>query len=152
MARRILLNPFPNLLLILAWWAGPAWAQEAPVPPGLPGDGMGLPIAKMLMALALVLALVMGLYLLARRFLPGNAGAGPAGGMRLLGRLPLGPRKWLALVEVGGKAHLLGVADQSINLLATLDDPDQVERLAQARPSFSGLLKRAQGERKETQP
>jgi flagellar protein FliO/FliZ len=69
-----------------------------------------------------------------------------------LGRLPLGPRKWLALVEVGGKVLLLGVADQAIALLTTLDDPKQVERLARDKPSFAGLLKRVRGEREEAQP
>lgn len=137
--------------MALTLWAAPAFPNEA-APPDLGGEGLGAAFGQMLMALGLVLALVVGLYVLAKRFLPAGAGAGAVGGLRLMGRLPLGPRKWLALVQAGDKALLLGVSDQSINLLTTLDDPALVGQAAKAGPAFARLLKRAQTKPEEPQP
>jgi flagellar protein FliO/FliZ len=136
--------------LLAGWLPAAAWpalalAEEtaaAAVP--LPGEDFGAALAKMLLALALVLALLGGLWWLARRFLPAQAG-GPSGGMRVLGRLPLGPRKGLILVEVAGRVLVLGMSEQGLNLLTTLDDPEEVAGLSAAgRGGFGRALKKAQ--------
>ncbi len=136
-----------SLMLILAaglvLWAWPTLAAEAEAPSAL-GEGLGPAIVKMLAALSLVLGLVLGLYWLARRFLPGPAASGPSAGLRMVGRLNLAPRKWVTLVEVGGKVLVLGVAEQSISLLASLEANEPASPAARPRPGFAGLLKKAQ--------
>lgn len=126
-------------------------AEGGPAPPELQ-SGVYL-AAKAVAALAVVLGLLLVLYWVLRRFAPGQA-AGGAGPLKLLGRMPLGARKWLALVEVGGKVLLLGVADHNINLLATIDDQEQVSRISAARPvSFSSLFRgRGEGPGPEKDP
>lgn len=128
--------------------AGLAWAQEglekagAPASPAWETD-LTLPVVKMIMALGLVLALLLGLYALMRRWLPGQAGAAGEGGLRLLARLPLGPKQGVAVVEVAGRVLVLGYGEQTIHLLSVIDDPAQIERLARGRGGFGRLLKKA---------
>jgi len=131
--------------LLLAW---PALAQEPAAPP--PELDLGWALAKTVGGLGLVLALMWGLLWLMRRFAP-NAGGGGAG-FRLVGRLSLGPRKWLGLVELGGRLLVLGVSDQGVSLLETIDDPEEVARLTQNRQSFTAALQKARGGRAEDKP
>ena len=65
--------------------------------------------------------------------------------IRLLTQHHLGPKKSLAIIQVAGESILIGVTDQSINLIKTLsllDDevPDETPR------SFSGELERVEAE------
>ncbi|MCB2184858.1 MAG: flagellar biosynthetic protein FliO [Deltaproteobacteria bacterium] len=126
-----------------AWWA---LAQEAPPPSPLTGGDLTAMMVKMVAALALVLGLMLGLYWVLRRFVPGGGGGGSlaAGGLRQVGRLALGPKKSLVLVEMGSRILVLGVGEQEINLLYSVDDPEEVARLAAPRPGFSRFLKRAE--------
>lgn len=131
---------------LLAGLLGPALARaagEAGSAP-LPETGLGGALMTMLAGLALVLGLMFGLYWLVRRFLP-SVGGGAGGGMRLVGRLPLGPRKFVALVEVAGRVLVVGVSDRGVNLLTTIDDPSEVtaQRPAGEAQTFAGLFKRA---------
>ncbi|MCA1905415.1 MAG: flagellar biosynthetic protein FliO [Desulfarculus sp.] len=111
--------------------------------PELPEMGYTASLIQMLAALALVLALVLALYWLARRFLPGQAARGSTGGFKILGRLVLGPRKGLVLVQVGARVLVLGVSEQGINALANIEDPQEVDRLAGGGVDFARSLKRA---------
>lgn len=134
-------------------WAGMALAQETAAAPALAEGGFTAAIVKMLAALALVLAVLVGLYWLIRRFLPGQApGLAGGGGLRLIGRLPLGPKRGLALVEVAGRVLVLGLGEQNISLLASIDDPDQVAQLKAGRPGFGQALKKAVGQAPEEKP
>ncbi|MBI4797698.1 MAG: flagellar biosynthetic protein FliO [Desulfarculus sp.] len=132
-------------------WAGLACAQETAAPALPQGDLTGA-IVKMLAALALVLAVLVGLYWLIRRFLPGQMPGAAAGGLRLIGRLPLGPKKGVALVEVAGRVLVLGLAEQNVNLLATIDDLEQVRGLGAGRGSFGQALKKAAAGVQEEKP
>lgn len=122
--------------------------SAAQAPPGAPEMGFTASLVQMLAALALVLALVLVLYWLARRFLPGQAARGPAGGLKVLGRLALGPRKGLVLVQVGARVLVLGVSEQGVNSLANIDDPQEVARLA-GGGDFAKSLKQASQDREE---
>ncbi|MFH1060201.1 MAG: flagellar biosynthetic protein FliO [Pseudomonadota bacterium] len=122
-------------------WPALAAEAEAAAPAGPPD--LTSSISQMLLALGLVLALVLALYWLARRFLPGAAGLGQAAGLRVLGRLSLGPKKGLALVEVGRRVLVLGLAEQGLSLLATIDDPEEIAALGAAKPGFGQVLRRA---------
>jgi flagellar protein FliO/FliZ len=132
-------------------WAGLALAQEV-APPTLAESGLTAAIVKMLAALALVLAVLVGLYWFVRRFLPGQTPGTAGGGLRLVGRLPLGPKRGLALVEVAGRVLVVGLSEQNISLLATIDDPDQVRQLISSRPGFGLALKKAVSGQQEEKP
>lgn len=117
-----------------------ARAQQAAAP--LPGDDLTTALVKTVAGLALVLAVMLGLYWLLRRLGPGITGGAVGGGtLRLVGRLGLGQRKYLALVAVADRILVLGVGPDGIRLLTTLDDPDQVAALTAApTPSFASIL------------
>ncbi len=121
-------------------WPGLARAQEQVA--GLAPEGdFSTAMLKMLAGLALVLGIMVGAYWLVRRLAPKAAALG-GGRMRLLARLGLGPRKFLAMVKVADRVLVLGVTTDSIRLLCELDQPlpdrDQPEG-----GGFSRALKRA---------
>ena len=75
---------------------------------------------SMLLSLLVVVALILGLAWLARRF---NL-AKPAGGaMKVVAMLPLGGKERVVIVEVQGKQYMLGVTSSQVRLLETLSDP-----------------------------
>lgn len=134
--------------LTALWPAGLAWAQEQ-APSALPESGFGAALFQMVAGLAAVLGLMIGLYWLLRRFTPGRTASG-GGGLRLLGRLALGPRKFVGLVQVAGRVLVLGVSDRNISLLCSIEDPEQVRSLSQGGlMSFGRAFKRAAEEEGE---
>lgn len=134
--------------LAAAWgpwlFAAAARAQEE-APPALEGGGFTLALVKMVGGLAAVLGLMAILYWLLRRFAPGQIMAGRAGKLKLLGRLGLGPKKGVALVQVAGSVLVLGVGEDGVRLLDKITDPDQVAQLADGGQGFAGALSRASG-------
>ncbi|MAR90583.1 MAG: flagellar biosynthetic protein FliO [Pseudomonadales bacterium] len=79
------------------------------------GRGGGSDVLTMLLGLTAVLALVLGLAWLSRRFNIGHASGGQS--MVVRSALSLGPKEKLLLVEVQGEQLLLGVTPQSVNLI-----------------------------------
>lgn len=49
--------------------------------------------------------------------------------IRVLSTGFLGPKKSIAMVEVAGRVLILGVANEQITLLSSLEDEDEVARL-----------------------
>ncbi|MGP7960211.1 flagellar biosynthetic protein FliO [Sanguibacter sp. A247] len=118
----------------LLWWAGRRVAGRAPSGAGLAGSGLGGPAASAARAPR------RGLGLRTNR---AGAGAGsglrevwgafaarlgerrpaPERALRVVERATLTPRASLALVEVGGRRLLLGVAEQGISVLDTSQAP-----------------------------
>ena len=135
-----------GLVLALEFGAALAARAQEPAAP-LPETDFTMALFKMLGGLALVLAILVGGYWLSRRFLP-QAGMMGGGRMRLLGRLPLGPRKFVALVAVSRRVLVLGVSQDQINLLANLDDPQEVAQLCAEGGPFWDKLKKASEEEK----
>ena len=77
---------------------------------------------KVFWALCLVLALILILFAMFRkRFSLINPRAEKA--IRVLEIQPLAPRKSVCLIEVRGREFLVGVANESITLLADLQEP-----------------------------
>ena len=81
-------------------------------------------IFKSMGSLAIVLGLILMLAWAGRKFLPsslmGNRGDGTD--LRLIQSLPLGPRRFVSLIEADGKRFLVGVTEQNINLLKAMDE------------------------------
>lgn len=85
---------------------------------GLAPMGYGWALLRLLLALGVVCLLAFVTLKLLQRRLRG----GPTPGLlRVLDRLPLGPRQQLWLVEVGGRVFLLGASDGGIARLAELE-------------------------------
>ncbi|GIX37340.1 MAG: hypothetical protein KatS3mg127_0579 [Silanimonas sp.] len=107
-----------DALLLAAASAAPAAARAVQVGQGVPqGAGLG----GTLLALGLVVGLILLLAWALRR-LPGG-GLRPLPGLRVVASLAIGPRERVVLVDCGGQQLLLGVTQQTVNLLHTLPEP-----------------------------
>lgn len=77
----------------------------------------------MLGSLFLVVGLILLLAWLVQKYLPKRLGAlGESKQLKLIQSLPLGPRRYVSLVEADGRRFLLGVTDTQINLIKALDE------------------------------
>lgn len=74
---------------------------------------------QMLVSLALVVALIGGLFVLLRRF---QVRGGSAGGIRTLAALSVGTRERVVLLEVAGRQLLVGVAPGRVQALLVLGE------------------------------
>lgn len=99
-------------------------------------------IATVLIALAVVVAAIYLLLRLLRRFFPALVPAsGPTAPIKPLARFHLAPRQALHLVRCGSRLLLLGATAASINHIATIDDPEEIDRIMTAiRRGESPLL------------
>ncbi|MFZ5426268.1 MAG: flagellar biosynthetic protein FliO [Thermodesulfobacteriota bacterium] len=98
------------------------------VPPP-PQVGMGGAAIQMAVALLLILAVILLAFWMLRRFGP-KFGLGPSSkplGLRVEGHLTLGPRKNIMVVRFLNRLLVLGVTDQSINLLTEVDASDETK-------------------------
>ena len=120
-------------------WAAPAEGdiehRTLPQPGG--GDGrsvdFGWELARMLIALAVVVAAVYLLLRLLRRFFPALApAAGTAAPIKSLARFHLAPRQALHVVRCGKRLLVLGATTTSINHIVTIDNPEEIDQILQA--------------------
>ncbi len=134
---------------------GPLSAQQQPAPAAVDttplaeagrGDG-GAPAGVVstgdFVRMVVVLAAVLGaIYLLFRFIRRGAAGRlGNSELIAVLGSRSLGGNRSLHLIRAGRGFYLVGAADQAVNLVAEITDPDSVELLA-AQPAGSGTVPR----------
>lgn len=124
-------------------------------------DGSWVGTALQLFVILFMFLAVLGLAYVATRFV--GARMGPLGRgrvIRLVDFLALSRDRSLVLVEMGGKLLLLGSSEDSISLLATIDDPAEVSRITsdggggggpvRAWPdSFRNILERLTGRTQE---
>ena len=109
-----------------------------------PGAGLGGAALQMAGALLLILGVILLAFWMLKRFGP-RLGLGPranAHGLRFEGQLALGPKKSIMVVRFLNKLLVLGVTDQSINLLTEVDhahEPQEFESaLDEARTGRAG--------------
>lgn len=123
-----------SLLLVL-----PTLAHAAEDAPALASS-----VGKMLIGLALVLALLFGALLLIKKL---SLPRGPAASsLRVIGAAALGPRERVVMVAAGDKVLVLGVAPGRVNALHTFeaaDFPDEPARTddRQSEGAFAGKLR-----------
>ena len=84
---------------------------------------------KMAVALVVVLAMVWGLYRVAKKVMPAARGAGEGALMRIMENQYLGIKKNILMVRVPGAVLVLGVTADHIQLLTRLDDPEIVKQI-----------------------
>jgi flagellar protein FliO/FliZ len=102
---------------------------------------------KMLLSLGIVLALVWGLYRLARHNLPGIQAGSRGKLIQVLASHYLGVKKSIAVVQVPGAILVLGIGTEQVNLLSRIDDPAAVaefqrNEVKDNKPSFRNQLQR----------
>ncbi|NIA07728.1 MAG: hypothetical protein GWP14_08890 [Actinobacteria bacterium] len=110
--------------------------EQRPLPQIRDGNGptgsLGW-IVTVLIALAVVVAAMWLLLRLLRRFFPALVPAGgQAAPIRSLARFHLAPRQALHLVRCGRRLLLLGATSTSINHVATIEDPQEIDRILQS--------------------
>ena len=105
---------------------------------------MGRYLVETIILLVVMCALAIVVLFIARR-----AGLGAARGpIRLVGQLPLDPRRSVYLVQVASKVMVVGVAEGGMTKLGELDDSD-LPPLPPARvASFRDVLARVLGSQK----
>ncbi len=129
------------LLAPLCWQPAQALAQDGKGP--VETVSFAGAMLRMVMALALVLALMLALYWLMRRLSPRQLTSYGAGGLKVWGRLGLGPKKSLALVEVGRKMLVLGLGTHEVVLLREIDDAEEIAEIKNS--SGVGFMRRGKG-------
>ena len=106
---------------------------------------------KMVASLAVVLAIVWGLYRVARKTMP-SVHAGANGKLiKVLENRHLGVKKSIAMVQVPGAVLVLGIGADNVQLLTQLDDPEAIQKITAtvdqqgASTSFMSHLQRLTG-------
>lgn len=103
---------------------------------------------KMIIALGFVLAMVWGLYKIAKKKMPmlGNAGKGQL--IQVIENRCIGVKKNIALVRVPGSVLVLGIGAEKVSLLSQIADPAVIKSIEAATTpsesvvSFKDQLKR----------
>jgi len=122
----------------------------------LPGESLGKYVLRMIFYLIVVILLIYGIVFLIKRFvLPSETGGGVPKSVHILGHLYLGPRKALYLIELVNRILVLGVTNNSIQLLTEIKDAETIELLKNefapggVHYQFSQYLKRFLTKEKE---
>jgi flagellar biosynthetic protein FliO len=118
--------------------------MSSTAPADLPSYGGSLALTFVSLAFVCLLAWVV-LRLIARK----GVGRGE-GGLRVVARCPLEPRRSVYVVEAGSRCFLIGVGDGSMSLIAELDgatlsSPSQGSAESRQSTKFSEVLSRAMG-------
>lgn len=115
-------------------------ATALPVAPALPSASSASSSAGSLLqttlALAFVLALLVGLAWLLKRYGPKSMGGSSA--VRLVGSLSVGARERILVVEVGEQWIVVGASPGRMNALATMPRQQQDEIAAHPLPGLPG--------------
>ena len=84
----------------------------------------------MLAALAIVIAMMIGaMYLMKKYFYQSTIAANGNATINIISTCHLGPKSSILLVEVLGQVILLGVSNNQMSMLKTIDDPAAMENL-----------------------
>jgi flagellar biosynthetic protein FliO len=111
----------------------------------VPGGGE-FPLFRTLGGLGLVVSFILGGFVVVRRMAPQYfKGGAPDRVLRVIETLPMGDKRSIALVQVGGRRYLVGNTTHQINILSELgappDDAGVVEPLAATSAMDSGSPK-----------
>ncbi|XDD48995.1 flagellar biosynthetic protein FliO [Leptospira sp. WS92.C1] len=95
-------------------------------------------IAGTLLRVVFILGLLcVGLYYILKYIAKNREGRHPVRGeMNVLSSLMLAPNKQLQIVEISGQLLVLGVADNAINLITEIVDPEVKHRILQKKETF----------------
>ncbi|MDK2822098.1 MAG: flagellar protein FliO/FliZ [Clostridia bacterium] len=86
----------------------------------------GLLLRFLVSVLGVIILTYLGVKFFANR---SNALINSSEWMQILDQMPLGPNKGIYLVEIEGKGYVLGVTDQQINLITTIEEEKRMDEL-----------------------
>lgn len=119
----------------LAWAAGQGGDYLSYQEPK-PTETSWLSTIAYVVSLLVTFVMVIGLAYLTSRFVGQKMGRyGVSGDHKVVVSLPLGASRGVYVVEVAGRFLVLGVTDHSVNLLAEITEPAEVERLRLTVPA-----------------
>lgn len=84
---------------------------------------------KMIFALAVVLGLLIGLMYFVKTFMQQTSPATDGQVINVISSKYLGPKNRIILVEVLGQLLVVGISNQQMTTLATIDDPQAVMKI-----------------------
>ena len=90
---------------------------------------------KMALALGIIIAFLIFLVRMFKRWEGGRRGAGSDTGIRVLTSKLIAPQKYVSLVEIGGEVLALGVSAQQITFLTKIENKEMVKK-SPADPAF----------------
>ena len=102
-------------------------------------------LARSVVALGLVLSLMGGAVLFLRRYMPSVAGGSTLNPVRVIGRVGLGPKQAIVLLQLPGRILVVGSAGGQLTTLAEITDPKDMAQLLQAAPGLPGAAGAAFG-------
>jgi flagellar biogenesis protein FliO len=124
----------------------PVAAQSASQDKGLLGTA-----AELVLYLVLISVLVVGLLVFLKKILPGGHRIFDSQAIEVIGKAHLAPKQAIYLAKIGPRVLVLGVAEQSINVLTEISDADEINglkaRMAQGKVdsvtgAFMSIFKR----------
>jgi flagellar biosynthetic protein FliO len=101
---------------------------QRPTSPGARGTPQAAWWRHPLVSLGAVLAVIVVLSMLARRYIPAVRAAS-SGVLKVIARTHLSPRQSVVLIQVGRRMVVAGVTPEHIEPLCVLDDPEENARL-----------------------
>lgn len=95
---------------------------------------------KMVISLGVVLAIIWGLYRLAKKSLPMAQGNARGKMMHVLESQYLGVKKSITMVQVPGAILVVGVSPDKVNLLTQIDDPAVIKSITASSDNHRSVL------------
>ncbi len=95
---------------------------------------------KMFVSLAVVLAIIWGLYKVAKKSLPMAQGSTKGKSMQVLESQYLGLKKTITMVQIPGAILVLGVSPDKVNLLTRIDDPAVIQGIMASANKHRSVL------------
>jgi flagellar protein FliO/FliZ len=125
--------------------------MAGPAPSGVASGGYGELLATSLVVLVVVCVLAFVVVRLARKYLGAPRGSA-AGLLEVIARVPLEPRRSLYVVEVAGKALLVGTSEMGLTVLSELDREQVRAQPAAPRRGFVEMVQAALARRRQRPP
>lgn len=93
---------------------------------------------KMIFSLGLVLAVVWGLYRIAKKRLPMVNGSGKGQFIQVVENHCLGVKKHITMVKVPGSVLVLGISGEKLSMLTQIDDPALIKNIEATQQASTG--------------
>ena len=111
--------------------------------------------AELIFYLILIVAMVVGLLFVLKKIIPGSHRIFDSPAIEIIGKSHLSQKQAIYLAKLGRRLLVLGVAENSVNLLAEMDDADEINSIRAINAqggkesvtnAFKSVFKRKQGE------
>ncbi len=114
------------------------------------GDVGTYSVLKLLFSLSFVIGMIFLTTYLYKKFSNTNIGKLGSKGtfLKVLTTLPIGTKKYLSVIKAGDKFLLIGITDNSVNLITELENVEIEE--SSSKNNFVGILRKAKQRMEKT--